>query len=183
MDAQERGFERVMKLKTEGWGTKLNGWQMGPPNHGDYEDDFVRRAYGTFIGGMWPTNKNSTYWLAYVDSDGALLDGSNTYELRFEGDNLPPATKFWSVTLYEAGTFDLYPHEVEAYMIGSNNPKTKKAKDGSITTVFSHEKPKKLGKKNWIAAPKGPFFVAIRFYAPTPEVLSEKLELPAVVKK
>jgi hypothetical protein len=130
---------------------------------------------------MWPTPTNSTYALAFNDQDGGVLDGTNTYTLRFSGESLPPATNFWSVTAYEAGTNDLYPNDAGLYMVGSNNPDTKHADDGSVDIIFSHQRPDNQ-TANWLPVPDGPFWSIIRFYAPTPEVLSGDYQTPGIVK-
>ncbi len=180
LDAQENAFNKVLELKREGWGPLINGWQYGPPKHGDYEDDFMRRAYGTYMGGMWPKTQNSTYALAYVDGDGTTLTGADRYSLKFAVDQIPPATSFWSVTVYDAGSFDLFPNPEELYVVGSNHPGTRFAEDGSVEVVFSRERPEQLGDANWIPIPEGEFLLLIRFYAPTPEVLDLTYEIPPV---
>ncbi len=132
-------------------------------------------AYGTYVGGMWPTTDNSTYAFAYVDEDEAVLNGANRYRLRFDADRIPPATA------YEVGTFDLYPNSHEKYVVGSNHPSTRFGEDGSVEILLAHEQPETLAQNvNWIPVPKGEFLLAIRFYAPTPEVLSFEYETPAL---
>ncbi|MFB3077235.1 MAG: DUF1214 domain-containing protein, partial [Lysobacterales bacterium] len=180
LDAQESGFNKVIGLKHQGWGPKINGWQYGPPNHGDYGRDFIRRAYGTYMGGMWPKPENSTYAMAYVDGKGTTLTGTNRYSLKFSAEQIPPATSFWSVTVYDAGSFDLHPNAEELYVVGSNHPSTKFAADGSMEVVFSQARPENLGNANWIPVPEGEFLLAIRFYAPTPEVLDLSYRIPPV---
>lgn len=179
LDAQAAAFDKVMALKESGYGPKHAGWQYGPSNHGDWGDDYLRRAYATFMGGMWPKPENSTYALAYHDVEGRILEGAQEYRLTFSREEIPPATKFWSVTAYEAGTFDLYPNEDEKHVVGSNHPSTVFGEDGSIEIVFSNTRPD-LETSNWLPIPKGEFFVAVRFYAPTPEVLDLTYKIPGI---
>ena len=49
-----------------------------------------------------------------------------------------------------------------------------------MEVVFSRERPEELGDANWIPIPEGEFLLAIRFYAPTPEVLDLTYEIPPV---
>jgi hypothetical protein len=161
----------------------VNGWQFGPPQHGNWEDDFTRRAYAVIIGGMWPVPNNSTYAFAFTDRDGIEMTGTdgNRYRLRLEAQDLPPATIFWSITGYEAGTFDLYPNDAELYMVGSNNPATKRRADGTIDVEFATTPPDDP-EVNWIPIPDGAFWAGIRFYAPTPEVLNIEYQIPGITK-
>jgi len=180
LDAQATGFDKVIALRQSGWGPEVNGWQYGPSHHGDYKDDFLRRAFGTYTGGMYPKVENSTYVLAFEDNDGAVLNGSSEYRLKFDADAIPPATAFWSVTAYELGTYDLYPNEHGKYVVGSNHPTTKFGDDGSVEIVFAHTKPAELGNANWIPVPQADFWLATRFYAPTQEVLDLTYQIPGV---
>ena len=95
---------------------------------------------------------------------------------------MPPATTFWSITLYETGTYDLYPNEEEIYVVGSNHASTVFGDDVSVEIVFAHTRPSDLGEANWIPVPEGPFWLGARFYAPAPEVFSGEYELPGIVR-
>lgn len=180
LGAQASAFDKVIALRQSGWGPEVNGWQYGPSHHGNYKDDFLRRAFGTYTGGMYPKVENSTYVLAFEDSAGAVLNGTNEYRLRFDADKIPPATAFWSVTAYELGTYDLYPNEHGKYVVGSNHPTTKFGDDGSVEIVFSHAEPADLSRANWIPVPQADFWLATRFYAPTQEVLDLTYQIPGV---
>jgi hypothetical protein len=183
LDAQQAAYDKVMAMRRGGYGPIVNGWQFGPPAHGNWQDDFARRAFSVTMGGMWPVPNNSTYAFAFTDINGEDMTGADDarYRVHIDGDNLPPATVFWSLTVYEAGTFDLYPNDAELYMVGSNNPATKRTLDGSIDVEFSATPPDNP-EVNWIPVPEDLFWVGIRFYAPTPEVLAVEYETPGIVK-
>jgi hypothetical protein len=81
LDAQERAFDRALALFSHGgWGPETNGWLYAPPNHGNWGHEFIRRAFGTYTGGMYPTTSISTYanrerrnlWGNYPYSDWRL---------------------------------------------------------------------------------------------------------------
>ena len=144
------------------------------------EDDFMNRAYATYTGGMYPVTNNSTYATTYNDADDQPIDGSNTYRLRFEADQIPPVTNFWSVTAYDAGTRDLYPNEYGLHNYGSNNPETRYGDDGSVEVLFSHRAPEDREGVNWLPIPEDGVWIALRFYAPTDEVLNLEYELPGI---
>jgi hypothetical protein len=50
-------------------------------------------------------------------------------------------------------------------------PQFKRDADGGITLTIQHESPGADNEANWLPAPKGPFFIAMRLYWPKPEAL------------
>ena len=132
---------------------------------------------------MYPVTNNSTYATTYNDSKDVPLDGKSTYRLRFEKDEIPPATVFWSVTAYDAGTRDLYPNEDNIYSYGSNIPATCYEEDGSLEIILSHKKPENASELNWLPIPKDGAWICIRFYAPKAEVLDGTYRLPGLVRQ
>jgi hypothetical protein len=54
--------------------------------------------------------------------------------------------------------------------------------DGSLTLYFQNENPGKDKEANWLPAPKGPFNLTMRFYAPKSEALTAKWNPPPVTK-
>jgi hypothetical protein len=178
LDAQECAFDELIAKGNTTFGTKINGWFLNPANHGDWKEDFTFRAYATYTGGMYPTNNNSTYATTYYDREGAWLSGKHTYLLRFEADNLPPATSFWSVTAYDTGARDLYPNEANLYNYGTNIPETRYGEDGSVEIVLSHTAPDNVDKVNWLPVPKEGAWMVLRFYAPKAEVINFEYEIP-----
>ncbi len=180
LDGQEQAFDRLMSEGAEAYGTQISGWQLGPPNHGNWGDSFQDRAYATYVGGMWPVPANSTYAMAYVDTDGNTLTGNNTYRMFIPGDQMPPVTSFWSVTAYDAGTTDLFPNEEGLHAVGSNQPDTIYKEDGSVEIVFSSERPDGLEDTNWLPIPLEPAWIILRFYAPAESVLALEYEIPGI---
>ncbi len=180
LDAQESGFDKVIARGDAEFGTRMNGWLLNPANHGDWKDDFYNRAYATYTGGMYPVTNNSTYSTTYNDAQNRPIDGNNTYRLRFEAEELPPATNFWSVTAYDAGTRDLYPNEARRYNYGSNNPDTVYEEDGAVEITFSHEEPSNSADINWLPIPREGSWIVVRFYAPKDSVLNGEYVLPGI---
>jgi hypothetical protein len=54
--------------------------------------------------------------------------------------------------------------------------------DGSLTLYVQHENPGKDKEANWLPAPKAPFNLTMRLYAPKAEVLLGKWNPPPVTK-
>lgn len=182
LDAQENAFDKLIETGDAEFGTRMNGWLLNPANHGAWKDDFQNRAYGTYTGGMYPVTSNSTYATTYNDLHDQPIDGRFSYVLRFEKDELPPVTNFWSVTAYDAGTRDLYPNEAGLHNYGSNNPDTLYDEDGSVEILFSHAAPEDVTAVNWLPIPEEGAWIVVRFYAPEDEVLNLDYELPGIEK-
>lgn len=54
----------------------------------------------------------------------------------------------------------------------------KRDADGGLTLLTQNESPSKDKEANWLPAPKGPFFVAMRLYWPKAEALEGKWIAP-----
>ena len=54
--------------------------------------------------------------------------------------------------------------------------------DGSLTLYIQNENPGKDKEANWLPAPKGPFNLTMRLYAPKFEALTGKWAPPPVAK-
>ena len=53
-------------------------------------------------------------------------------------------------------------------------PQLKRDADGGLTLYIQNESPGKDKEANWLPAPKGPFFMAMRLYWPKAEALEGK---------
>ena len=60
------------------------------------------------------------YPLTVVDSNGDQLVGSNGYVLHFERDQIPPASAFWSLTLYDEKGF-FVENPIGRFVIGDRH--------------------------------------------------------------
>lgn len=57
----------------------------------------------------------------------------------------------------------------------------RKDKDGGITLYVQHESPGKELESNWLPAPNGPFFLALRLCWPKEEAVRGKWKEPPVM--
>jgi hypothetical protein len=55
--------------------------------------------------------------------------------------------------------------------------------DGSLDLYFQNESPGADMEANWLPAPKGPFNLTMRLYAPRMEALTGKWNPPPIVKE
>lgn len=131
-------------------------------------------------GGLWGNHGyEAAYAMVYVDGDGAPLDGSGRYELRFERE--PPVGAFWSVTMYDNTDFFLVANEINRYSIGDRTPGLTRDADGSLTIVIQHEAPAEPERRaNWLPTPAGGFRPILRMYEPDAAVFDGRYELPPI---
>jgi hypothetical protein len=146
--------------------------------------EYLRNNYlyrmGAAVLGIYGNSKaEAMYPMYYVDDQGTKLDGGNRYSLRFAPGQLPPVNAFWSLTMYELPSSLLVANPLDRYLL--NSPMlaqfTKDA-DGGLTLWIQNEAPGKDKEANWLPAPKGPFFVAMRLYWPKDEATQGKWSAP-----
>ncbi len=181
LDGQESGYKKFQKEFKE-LGVEVNGWQYTNPKTGLYNGDFLLRAAMIYTGGMYPSMQVSRYANLSVGPDGQPLVGSKPMKLTLPGNDIPPATSFWSVTMYSMGTFDLVKNPIDRYMISSVTKGLDSSADGTTTIYIQHEKPSDDKVSNWLPAPQDEFFMLFRWYAPTKRVISLDYRLPALEK-
>jgi hypothetical protein len=135
---------------------------------------------GAAVTGIYGLSKEEAIYLPYfVDGDGQKLDGVNRYYLRFKRGQLPPASSFWSLTLYDQPASLLVANPINRYLLNSTMlSQFKMDDDGGLTLHVQSESPGKDGEANWLPAPKGPFWVVLRLYVPKPEALEGKWITP-----
>ncbi len=143
--------------------------------HGNYLD----RMSGAVLG-IYGNSKDEAIYPAYfVDAKKQPTNGANRYTLRFAAGELPPVNAFWSLTLYELPASLLSANSLNRYLINSPMlPKLAKDPDGGVTLYIQHESPGADKEANWLPAPAGPFFMAMRLYWPKPEALEGKWKAP-----
>lgn len=133
---------------------------------------------GPYLGGQG--EHEAMYPLRYTDSKGETLSGANQYVVKLA--SAPPVGAFWSLTMYNADDKMLVANDLGRYKVGSDTPGLKTAPDGSITIPISHSKPAGEDAANWLPAPSGNFYVILRLYQPSDEILSGKWVLPQLNK-
>jgi len=152
---------------------QVNGWKISS-YFGDrafFNGNWLLRAAGAKAGIYGNDAIEATYPLTRSDSEGNPLDGSkNNYTLTFAKGELPPANAFWSVTMYDGKTQLLIENPINRYLINSPMlPDLKKNDDGSLTLYIQHKSPGAEKESNWLPAPDGSIYLAMRIYWPKTE--------------
>jgi len=177
----EDGFADAMKIVKASQAQlgvrTANGWNK--VEKARYGFNYLNRATINYVGLGANVSAENHSFNAFEDSSGMILDGGKA-NYSFELSPPPPVNAFWSVTLYDGESFELYDNTLRRYLINDRTPGLKVEKDGSIKIVIAHRKV--AGKANWLPAPDKPFFVVLRAYGPKPELLEGKW-VPQAIKR
>ena len=151
-------------------GTPTNGWDAPPVNFGATGADYLTRGINSVLGLTANTTTEAIYTLGALGADGKPLNGKTAYTITFKASNpyiqvIPPG--FWSVTMYDGVTKFTVPNPLNRFFLGSANDMKKNA-DGSVTMYLQATSPGADKESNWLPSPKGPYYLLLRNYAPTP---------------
>ena len=147
----------------------------------DYlKNNYLYRWTAAVLGIYGNSKEEAIYPAYFVDSDGERLDAAtNRYTHRFPPGQLPPVNAFWSLTMYELPSSLLTANPLNRYLINSPMlPNLRRDADGGLTLYLQHDSPGKDKESNWLPAPKGPFFTALRLYWPKGEALNGEWKAP-----
>jgi hypothetical protein len=170
--------QQLMAWKLPTIARVANGWSMNTDTMGVYGNYYLKRAMIAQAGLGANLPEDAVYPFNLADESGKPLDGTNKYILHFEKADLPPVDAFWSVTLYDDDGFPV-PNPANRFAVSSWMP-FKYNGDGSLDLYFQNENPGAAKEANWLPAPKGPFNVLMRLYAPRSEALTGKWNPPPV---
>lgn len=143
----------------------------------------LKRAVGAMLG-IYGNSKEEAFYSVYQsDAAGQPLDGANDYTLHFAAGKLPPVNAFWSITMYDGKTKLLIANPLDRYLINSPMlPDLKRDPDGGLTIYLQHASPGKEKESNWLPAPAGPMYLAMRLYWPKQSVPDGKWIVPKIQK-
>ncbi len=143
------------------------------------KNNYLYRMAAAVLGIYGNSKQEAMYPIYAVDSDGKKLDGANKYTVHFAPDMLPPVNAFWSLTMYNLPQSLLVANPINRYLLNSPMlPQFVKDADGGLTFYVQNESPGKDKEANWLPAPKGPFFIAMRLYWPKQEALDGTWKQP-----
>jgi hypothetical protein len=153
------------------------GWALpvSVRTHWGADVEMRARVARNFIGALGI--EEAMYPTAEVDADGALLNGSNAYELYFEPSAVPEVDAFWSLTLYRRSDCLLVANPAHRYSVGDRLPGLLRGAHGSLSIRIQAEDPGPA--HNWLPAPPGEaFFVVLRLYQPRRRHLEFRFPYP-----
>jgi hypothetical protein len=171
--------QKLMQWKAPTLARVANGWSMNTDTMGVYGNYYLKRAMVAQLGLGANLPEDAVYPLNLADATGKPLDAAAAaYTLHFAKDELPPAAAFWSVTLYDNDGFQV-ANPLNRFALSSWMPFATNA-DGSLDLYFQNASPGADKEANWLPAPKGPFTLTMRIYAPKREVLTGEWNPPPV---
>lgn len=180
LERAPHGAQELMQWKTPTLARVVNGWLMNTDTMGVYGNYYLKRAIVTQLGLGANLPEDAIYPSNLSDESGKPLDGANKYTIHFDKGATPPVGAFWSITLYDQDGFqvanELYRFAVSSWMPFTYN------QDGSLDLYFQNQSPGVANEANWLPAPKGPFNLLMRLYAPKSEALTSKWNPPPVVR-
>lgn len=183
----DAGREHALKLVDRGgeqFGEEVNFWRIARKGIGTYGKDYFQRSVVWFKGALANMPEESLYPSTFQDENGDYLDGTNDYRLVFSPDRLPPVSQFWSLTMYRFADGFLCANPIDRYSIGDRTEGLAYGEDGSLTIVIRHQKPATPEEfANWLPSPTERFYMTLRLYGPSKEVVEGKWTPPAVEKE
>jgi hypothetical protein len=177
------GFDKVRDavknglIDMNGWGTMRNarGFQTG----------WLDRAIMADVGWAGPdTNVSHGAAFRFTDDAGKPLNGTNSYTITFDIDDLPPVTVFWSIPIYNLEGY-FVANEIDRYTINSFMLESGElvVKDNKLVVYVQKKKPEDPEQaKNWLPAPAEGFRFAARFYGPKQAIIDGSYKMPEPVK-
>jgi hypothetical protein len=176
-------FDRIMiQFRINAAIKDINGWAFTTKT-GIYGTDYLMRALITAIGLGANRPQDAIYPTSTKDADGSEYNGANRYVLRFPPGQLPPASGFWSLTMYDADYF-FVANPINRYSISARQD-LKRNPDGSVDLHIQHASPGADRESNWLPAPAGKFVLMMRLYWPSetdPSILDGSWVIPGARK-
>lgn len=153
-------------------------------DRGYLKNNYLYRMAAAIVGIFGNSKAEAMYPIYTVDAQRVALDGGkHRYELRFPSGNLPPVHAFWSVTMYSVPAQLLVANPIHRYLINSPMlPDLKRDADGGLTIYIQNSSPGPEREANWLPAPDGPFFMAMRLYWPKEEALTGGWTAPQLAR-
>jgi len=180
IEAAPKAAQELMQWKLPTLARVENYWSMNTDTMGVYGNYYLKRAIVTQQGLGANVPEDAIYPLNIGDEGGKPLDGTGNFTIHFDKDAIPPVNAFWSITLYDSQGFQV-ANELNRFAVSSWMP-FKYNDDGSLDLYFQNESPGKDKEANWLPAPKGPFNLTMRLYAPKSDALTGKWNPPPVAK-
>lgn len=149
------------------------GWTFSPAT-GSWGTDHLSRAAAARVGIDGKLAADGIDATTRVDAAGQPLQGAYAYVIEFAPP--PPVNAFWSLTLLDAEG-RMVDNMLNRYSLRGDRLRKQ---GGSVRIHVSHRPPGEDARSNWLPAPKGPFQLVLRLYAPKQAAIDGTWQPPAV---
>jgi hypothetical protein len=180
LSTAQQDAQKLMQAKFSSLGRIVNNWTLNVDTMGVYGNYYLKRAIIAQRGLGANLPDDAVYPMNLGDSKGEPLNGANRYTIHFDKGATPPARAFWSITLYDQQGYQV-ANPLNRFAVSSWMPLKYNA-DGSLDLYFQSDSPGADKEANWLPAPKGPFNLTMRLYAPKPDVVLGQWAPAPVVK-
>ena len=170
----------LMEWKVPTLARVANYWSMNTDTMGVYGNYYLKRAIVAQVGLGANLPEDAIYPINLGDASGRPLNGANAYTIHFDKGATPPVQAFWSITLYDQQGYQV-ANGLNRFALSSWMP-LRFNHDGSLDLYFQNENPGSAKEANWLPAPKGPFNLLMRLYAPDSDALTGKWNPPPVTR-
>jgi len=179
IDEAPKGTQDAMTAAAKGTGGAeiRNGWTFHL-DLGRYGVNYGKRAFVAWMGLEAQAPEDEIAMSTRLDGAGKPLDGAARYVVHFDNGKAPPADGLWSITAYNDKQL-FAPNALDRHALGDRD-KLKPNADGSIDIYVQDANPGGDNESNWLPAPKGPFHLVLRVYAPKQDVLTGRWTPPPV---
>ena len=182
LEAAPESAQKLMEWKVTTLARVANGWSMNTDTMGVYGNYYLKRAIVAQLGLGANLPEDAIYPLNLARRDRqAARRREQVHDPLREGRRRRRSSAFWSITLYDPEGFQV-ANSLNRFAVSSWMPFKYNA-DGSLDLYFQNESPGKDKEANWLPAPKGPFNLTMRLYAPKSEALTGKWNPPPVTKR
>lgn len=145
-------------------------------------DYILRRAVAAAMGIYGLSKEEAVYLGGDHDADRRPLEGGHRYRLRFVHGNLPPASVFWSVTVYDLPNRLLVANSINRYSLGDRSG-LRTDPDGAVTIDLQSDPPAAERQANWLPIPaSGRFNIVLRMYGPSQAVQAGEWPMPPITR-
>ena len=172
--------QKLMAWKVPTLARVANGWSLNTDTMGVYGNYYLKRAIVTQLGLGANLPEDAVYPLNLADETASRSTARASTSIHFDKGATPPVNAFWSITLYDAKGYQV-ANTLNRFAVSSWMPFKYNA-DGSLDLYFQNESPGTNKEANWLPAPKSPFNLTMRLYAPKSDALTGKWNPPPVVK-
>jgi len=170
--------DKLIKSEINTFGTTVNGWSYNPQT-GIYGNDYLNRAAVTELGLGANVPQEALYPTTLTDSEGIPYNGANNYVIHFEPEQTPPVDAFWSITMYNMEKY-FVDNPINRYSVGKYTDGLKYNTDDSLDIYIQNQNPGPSKESNWLPSPADNFYIILRMYLPTEQILSGTWTPPPV---